>query len=116
MKLQIDDIPESPIKVVRLSGRLDSYTNKIFEESIEKLFEKNHHYLVFDLSGLDYINSTGLGTIMAAYQRADLVNGFVAVCGAKGKVAMIFRITKVGLQIKIFEHEEEAVRAASEAS
>jgi anti-sigma B factor antagonist len=106
-------MPEEEVTLIRINGRLDSYTNDLLEEALEKLFSADHRRLLFDISEMRYINSTGLGTIIAAYNRALAIGGFVGVFGAQEKVAKVIRLTRVDRHLKLFASEQEALHAAA---
>ena len=39
VELKLDEVPGSKVKIIRIQGRLDSYTNETFEEALRGLFE-----------------------------------------------------------------------------
>lgn len=111
MNIRVEDLGDDGLTVIYLEGRLDSYTNKILEDRIDKLLSQEKINLLFDLSKLDYINSSALGSLIATIQRTRLLGGSTSLCGAQGKVAYILKITKVESQMTVFESVEEAIRA-----
>lgn len=111
LKFAIDEVDGTGVKVLRPEGRLDSYNNDLFEETIESLLIDVPALLVLDLSKVSFINSTVLGTIVAAHVRAGKDGGSFAIFGANPKVDLIFRITKVDSALALFETFEEALAA-----
>ena len=64
--------------------------------------------MVIDLSKVKWMNSQGLGTIMACHTSLTGVGGKLRVSGATEKVNSLFMITKI---ITIFENFQTADRA-----
>lgn len=111
MKFSIDDVEGTGIRVLRPEGRLDSYNNELFEETIESLLVESPARIVLDLGKVTFINSTVLGTIVATHVRAERDGGALAIFGANPKVDLIFRITKVDSALALFETYDEALAA-----
>jgi anti-sigma B factor antagonist len=65
--------------VVKVSGRLDSFTSPKLHEELRKLNEENRFKIVMDFSNLDFISSAGLRVLISTlknckrYNRGDLV-------------------------------------------
>ena len=51
---------------VSLQGRLDTHTYEDLDEALAPLLTRQLHSLVLDLSGLDYISSAGLRSLLKA--------------------------------------------------
>jgi anti-anti-sigma factor len=57
------------VQILRLEGYVDAHTFTDFEEELTKLVEGGHYSLLLDLEKLTYINSTGLGLLMATFRQ-----------------------------------------------
>ena len=55
--------------VVHINGELDAYSAPGLEEEVERLIADNVSDLVLDLSGTDFLDSSGLRAILAAQRR-----------------------------------------------
>lgn len=53
------------------------------------------HNFIFDFSGLDYIDSAGLGLLISIQKRVVPMSGKVTVLGAKGLVREVFELTRL---------------------
>jgi anti-sigma B factor antagonist len=50
-------------------GELDSYTAPDLRDAFAGVTESGHRIVVVDMAGLSYIDSTGLGVLVAALKR-----------------------------------------------
>jgi anti-sigma B factor antagonist len=62
--------PEAPIHILKLEGELDIATAPRLQEEIDRLEEGQPSELVIDLSGLNFIDSTGLRLLLETNDRA----------------------------------------------
>ena len=61
---------------------------------------KGHKTFIIDLGGVDYIDSSGLGTLVAIHKRALQNGGSVVIKGLHGLVKDLFELTRLD---KVFE-------------
>ena len=89
-------------RVLRLTGDLDSYTSDRLS-GIAKTWVKGAKKLVVNLDGLEYIDSSGLATLVGMWVRArDSHASFVIMC-QNPRIRRIMEIT--GL-LNLFSFEE----------
>jgi anti-anti-sigma factor len=69
MEYQIADTASTT--EVRLKGRMEFSDHRIFRELIDKLGGVGQKSVVFDLSGLEFIDSSGLGMLIIARNLAQ---------------------------------------------
>lgn len=74
-----------------------------FREDLLPYLDKGFKYFILDLSGLTYIDSSGLGVIIGIQKRAISNGGKVIIKGLKGPVKELFELTRL---TKIFEIED----------
>jgi anti-anti-sigma factor len=67
---------------IRVGGRLDRRTARLFQEAISALLAAGHDTWVVDASGLTGCDQIGLRTICAAYRRALRHGRRIIVVGA----------------------------------
>jgi len=54
------------VAVIALSGEADVYTSPRIKQEIVDLLNNGNHKIVVDLSGVEYLDSTGLGVLSVA--------------------------------------------------
>lgn len=87
---------------VSVDGELDVSTAEEFKEYLHKLIDESIKNVRFDLSDLNYIDSTGLGVMIGILKRIKLENKDIYIKSPRDNVKKIFSIT--GLD-KIFKME-----------
>ncbi|NOU73497.1 anti-sigma factor antagonist [Paenibacillus sp. LMG 31458] len=89
---------------VRVSGGQVKVTprGKIYVDEATIIREKLFPYMVkgckqfvFNLSEVDYIDSSGLGVLVALQKRAHLNGGGVVILGLQGDVKALFELTRL---------------------
>ena len=86
--------------VVNLSGSIYVEEAAQIRESLIGYIEKGHKTFVVDLGNVDYIDSSGLGTLEAIQKRALQNGGSVIIKNLKGLVKDLFELTRL---TKVFE-------------
>ncbi len=86
--------------VVNLSGSIYVEEASQIRESLIGYIEKGHKTFVVDLGNVDYIDSSGLGTLVAIQKRALQNGGSVIIKNLKGLVKDLFELTRL---TKVFE-------------
>lgn len=76
---------------VRLTGELDhSEARRLREEMDALIDETGAKRLLLDLSGLDFMDSSGIGLIIGRYKRMKRRGGSVEVVGSNPRIDRIF--------------------------
>ena len=77
--------------VIRLSGELDhSEAARVRGEMDDLIDDTGVRRLVFDLSDLKFMDSSGIGLIIGRYKRLARRGGSVAVSGSNARIDRIF--------------------------
>lgn len=97
---------ERDATVLRPVGELDLHTAAVLRDALES--EPADRITVVDLGRLEFIDSTGLGTLVAARQRLIAGGGALRLVGAEERILRPFRLT--GL-LEVFELHDTVDRA-----
>jgi anti-sigma B factor antagonist len=74
--------PTGDPPVVRAEGELDLASAPGLRDLLARLIVEGHRHVILDLSGTTFIDSTSIGTLLAAHQRLRRYNGILElVCG-----------------------------------
>jgi anti-sigma B factor antagonist len=79
--------------IVSVSGEIDVYTAPKLKEKIFPISEKEEMNLIVDLSGVTYMDSTGLGVIVGVFKSVRKHNGILQLTGLSTRLSKLFRIT-----------------------
>jgi len=86
--------------VVALAGNMYVEEATILREKLLVLMEAGHKQFVIKLHQVEYIDSSGLGMLVAIQKKALQKNGGVVIAGATGLVKELFELTRLH---KVFE-------------
>jgi anti-sigma B factor antagonist len=101
---------ESATSVITLNGKLMlGEASGQFENLVPELLKTGRKNLVFDLSGLTHIDSTGIGRFIDTYSRLGQAGGQMRLAGATGAVRDSFRVTRLDTVFKFYPTVEAAV-------
>jgi anti-anti-sigma factor len=81
-------------KEIFLQGRLTFSDNVVFRKIVDDLKEFGGAKCVFDLSGLEFIDSAGLGMLMLLRDATTGKSFSIAIRGADGQVRRMLEIAK----------------------
>jgi anti-sigma B factor antagonist len=78
------------------------------EEEIDQLIRQNEKCVIFDLSDVTYLDSSGIGSIVKCLSRLKKSGGGLRLAGVKGMVEGVLKLTRVNTVIEIFTTASEA--------
>tara|TARA_B100001113_G_C20664914_1_gene429502 strand:- start:118 stop:465 length:348 start_codon:yes stop_codon:yes gene_type:complete len=97
--------------IVHIKGEIDVYTCPALQEKLNEIINRGELQVVLDLEDLQYIDSTGLGTIANTAQNIQDQNGEVHVICNKPQIKKIFEFS--GLEeknITLYDTKSELVK------
>ncbi len=96
--------------IIRLLEELDHHNAISIREQSDKLISgRNIKDIIFDFTGSDFMDSSGIGVIMGRYKKIIFTGGKVAVTGVNQSVDRIFKLSGLYKIINKFETIEDAV-------
>lgn len=110
MNLNItEELRKNNISILKLEGEVDVYTSPLLKEKIETLIKAKRPFIVLDLKGLSYMDSTGLGIMLAELMRVRNNGGNMVLVSPQKIIQKILRITNTDVYLKIYQNYEEAI-------
>jgi len=94
VSVEVERIDAPSLVLVRVPGELDFGTTPRLVEALNGLPTPGHH-LVFDLSGLQFCDSSGLGALIAAYKITAAGGGEVYLTGVAPTVRSAITVTSL---------------------
>ncbi|WP_026122295.1 STAS domain-containing protein [Nocardiopsis halotolerans] len=102
---------ESRSVIVAIEGELDIATVDDLQEHIQSAVHDHGPWLVLDLSGLDFMDSSGLNVIINAYRTVRELGGSLALAALNERVTKVVRL--VGLHRQVPVHQTVATAVAA---
>ena len=112
--LELNEFDADDCPVVTMSGELTHATAPDLRGILRRHFGKGRTALLLDMSGVTFMDTSGLATLIEARNNLEKQGGFVALCGLQPRIAEILDITRVRQLFQIFASQEEARKAVGE--
>lgn len=97
--------------IVRVVGRMDVNNADQLETVVEEQFEDGQSVLVFDLTDLSYISSSGLRVLLKAARDSACLGGKSVFFGLCRDVATVLSVRGLDRVLDIFDNQDGALRA-----
>lgn len=94
--------------IIEVRGEVDLYTSPRMREAIVRTASARTAMVVVDLSGVSYMDSSGVATLVEGLQLSRNYGGAFRLAGLGGAVREVFRFAKLE---KVFEIYPDATRA-----
>jgi anti-sigma B factor antagonist len=95
-RLGIEISYDGDTAIITLSGELDLATAPLFSAQFERTAAKKRSAVVVDLSQLEFMDSTGLRSLLMAHEHCETSRQPFAVVPGGRQVARLLEITRVG--------------------
>ncbi len=103
---------DTTVIVLAPSGRLDITTAWQFRLKLQECISKHSPHVVVNLSQVNFIDSSGLTSLVAGMRDADKVKGSFRICNVHPEAKLVFEVTMMDSVFEIFETESEALDGA----
>jgi len=99
------------VVVLELTGSIRIGPNcQQIEQAVDELIRQHETRVIFDLSGVPFIDSSGIGTIVRCLTKLKKVGGTLRLTGVKGMVEGVFKLTQIDKVLEIYPTAAEALR------
>jgi anti-sigma B factor antagonist len=108
--MQIEQRSVGGVVVVDVTGKITlGESTELLKDKVNSLVNQGHKNLVLNLAGVSYMDSAGLGVVMAAYTTAKGHGGSVKLLSLTKRITDLLSITKLSTIFETFELETDAV-------
>jgi anti-sigma B factor antagonist len=111
MTLKIDTHVADGVTVVACTGRIvfGEEANAL-RDNLKKLLTGTKR-VVLNLSGVSYIDSGGLGTMVGVYSSARSAGADIKLTGLGQRLRDVLAITKLATVFEVYDSEQQAIAA-----
>lgn len=86
-----------------VGGEIDVYTAPLLRDAISDLVAQGSHDIVIDLTGVGFLDSTGLGVLVGGLKKVRAHDGTLELVCDQERLLKIFRITGLAKVFVIHE-------------
>ena len=111
-RLKIENKIQDDLLILTIKGQMigGRDTENVFGE-VTRLLDDGHKNFIIDLKHLHWINSTGLGFLISAYNRIKDKGGQMVLVGASKRFEQMLQTTKLTLIFATYNSLDEAIKA-----
>ncbi len=116
MSLKVETRELDGVTVVACQGRIVLGEESAgMRDTLKRALTSSRH-LVLDLSGVSYIDSSGLGTLVGVYSSARANGADIKLAGLNPRLRDLLQITKLVTVFEVFDTVQEALAASKHKS
>lgn len=111
MDLTVNSVEREGRTLVVVEGEIDVYTAPVLREHLNEAVADGKYHLVIDMTGVDFLDSTGLGVLVGSLKRIRSHDGSLHLVCDQERILKVFRITGLKKVFPIHATVEEALVA-----
>lgn len=100
------------VVILRPKGRLDITTAWQFRLKLQECISQTSPHVVVNLSHVNFIDSSGLTSLVAGMRDADKIQGSFRICSVHPEAKLVFEVTMMDSVFEIFDSEDESLTAS----
>lgn len=111
MSLEILESEREGVTILALKGRLTTAEAPSLREKVTQLLAADHKQFVVDLGKVEYVDSTGLGSMVICYTTVKKADGALKLSSLNKRNLELLLLTKLHTIFEVFPDEESAVNS-----
>lgn len=109
--MRLKESAEDGVVIFALSGAIDLHYTPTLRSLFHCKLSQRCPALIVDLSAVDFIDSTGLATLIEYHRDAEVHGGIFALAGTNSNLKAIFDVVQLHKVLSIFPSVEQAKAA-----
>lgn len=98
---------------LKMKGRLDTISSPIAEKAINEYISNGQNKIIFDFSGVDYLSSAGMRSLLSISKKLEALSGKLIICRLNDNVMDVLKMSGFDHVLVITGTEDEALRKFS---
>ena len=108
--MQVTTRQQSAAFIIELHGKLMGGPDaEPLQDAVKRALEENQKQVVMDLEGVEWVNSMGLGVLVAAHARLGRMDSQMVLARPNSSVSNLLSMNKLNRVFDIFPSVEAAV-------
>ncbi|MBG0814261.1 STAS domain-containing protein [Planomonospora sp. ID82291] len=113
MELKVSTRSHGGHTIVTIVGEIDLYTAPRLQSELDRLLdESTATFMVVDMSGVEFCDSTGMNVLLSAFKRLREQGGALEMAGPRPAVRKILQVTGLDSVFTVHEAVPEGLLAA----
>ena len=97
--------------VVDLKGTVDHMTAPQLKDALADLVRQGNYHIVVNMSRVDYLDSSGLGSLISGYKRVQEHHGTLSIASPSEEVNRLLDLTRLNTVFHVYTGELWALEA-----
>jgi anti-sigma B factor antagonist len=107
--MQINDDKVNGISVLQINGRVDVSNAKLLKTKVQDLIDRGAVNFLITMDKVDYIDSSGLGILVACLKAANAAGGTVKIAGLKEYPKQLFQTMRLDRVFQLYDEMGQAL-------
>jgi anti-sigma B factor antagonist len=107
VEFKVKDLGDG-IAVVQLEGRLNMVSAAPFRDVVNSAVAEGLTRLAIDLSGVEFIDSSGLGALISGLKATRMAGGDLRIAAPNEQVKLVLQLTNMERVLTAYEDAESA--------
>ena len=108
--MDIEKEKYNDVVICTLKGEIDINSSPELRKTFNDILSENQKKVLVDFSGISFIDSSGLATLIEILQRLKKIGGGLRFCNIADNIKNILEITKIIKLFEIFDNRQEALK------
>jgi anti-sigma B factor antagonist len=110
--MQFTEKPIQPgVVVLEMTGSIRLGPNcQQIDQVVDGMIRRHQTRIIFDLSGVSFIDSSGIGTLVKCLVKLKKLGGTLRLTGVKGMVEGVLKLTQIDRVLGVYPTASEALR------
>ncbi|MDD5200008.1 MAG: STAS domain-containing protein [Terrimicrobiaceae bacterium] len=113
--MEIRKTEESGARILQIEGEIDLHASPALRAELHQLVEEKTPAVLVDFTGVQYIDSSGLATLIEYVRDSKPFAGRIALFGLQPKVKMVFELVRLNELFTIADSKDSALAALGAA-
>ena len=109
--MEISEERINDIYLLVLSGRLDATCSAQLKDTVSAMIDAQKMKILIDLSAVHFIDSSGLGMLVACLRSAAKANGTLKITSLQESPKKLFEVTRLDRVFEIFDDRDSAIKS-----
>ena len=110
--MEISERNDGKVTVLNISGKITlGEGDMLLKDKLHSLLNQGRKDVLLNLADVSYVDSAGLGAIVAAYTTMTREGGSLKLANVTKKLQDLLSITKLLTVFETFDSEDEALRS-----
>ena len=111
MSLEVSESLREGVLILSLKGRITAGETGAIREKVDQAIASGHLNVVFDLTHVEYVDSTGLGGMVICYTTLKRHGGALKLVNPNKRNVELLALTRLHTVFEVFNEPQDAVNS-----